>query len=97
MVDAIGLLVIVMITAANVQDRDGARPVLAAVRKAFPTISLVWADGGYAGKLVEWAKAAARLVDRAKARRAAHLRGAAQTLGGRANAGVDHEMPAARS
>ncbi|MGB0090958.1 MAG: hypothetical protein WBP81_00230, partial [Solirubrobacteraceae bacterium] len=43
MVDTIGLLVIVMITAANVQDRDGARPVLAAVRKAFPTISLVWA------------------------------------------------------
>ena len=64
MVDTIGLLVIVMITAANVQDRDGARPVLAAVRKAFPTISLVWADGGYAGKLVEWAKAAARLVSR---------------------------------
>ena len=62
MVDTIGLLVIVMITAANVQNRDGARPVLAAVRKAFPTISLVWADGGYAGKLVEWAKAAARLV-----------------------------------
>ena len=61
-VDTIGLLVIVMITAANVQDRDGARPVLAAVRKAFPTISLVWADGGYAGKLVEWAKAATRLV-----------------------------------
>ena len=41
MVDTIGLLVIEMITAANVQDRDGARPVLAAVRKAFQTISLV--------------------------------------------------------
>jgi transposase len=39
-----------------------ARPTLEAVRKAFPTISLVWADGGYAGKLVEWAKQTARLV-----------------------------------
>lgn len=61
-VDTIGLLVLVLVTAASVQDRDGARPALAAVRDAFPTISLVWADGGYAGKLVEWAKAAARIV-----------------------------------
>jgi transposase len=36
-VDTIGLLVIVVVTAANVQDRDGARPALEAVRKAFPT------------------------------------------------------------
>jgi hypothetical protein len=50
-VDTIGLLVIVLVTAASVQDRDGARPVLAAVQKAFPAISLIWADGGYAGKL----------------------------------------------
>ena len=61
-VDTIGLLVIVLVTAASIQDRDGARPALAAVRDAFPTISLIWADGGYAGKLVEWAKAAARIV-----------------------------------
>lgn len=61
-VDTIGMLVIVMVTAASVQDRDGARPVLEAVRKAFPTISLVWADGGYAGKLVQWAKQTARLA-----------------------------------
>ncbi len=53
---------LVLVTAANVQDRDGAQPALAAVRKAFPTISLVWADGGYAGKLVEWAKQTARIV-----------------------------------
>jgi transposase len=61
-VDTIGLLVIVMVTAASVQDRDGAQSALAALRKAFPTISLVWADGGYAGKLVAWAKQTARIV-----------------------------------
>lgn len=39
----------------NVQDRDAARPLLWALRACFPTISLVWADSGYAGKLVQWA------------------------------------------
>lgn len=62
MVDTIGLLLIVVVTAASVQDRDGARPALAALATAFPALSLVWADGGYAGKLVRWAKAAARIV-----------------------------------
>jgi len=66
-VDTIGLLVIVLVTAANVQDRDGARPTLKAVRKAFPTISLIWADGGYAGKLVQWAKRAPGWCSRSSA------------------------------
>jgi len=61
-VDTIGLLLMVMVTTASVQDRDGARPVLAAIGKLHPKLSLVWADGGYAGKLVEWAKSAARIV-----------------------------------
>jgi putative transposase len=55
-VDTIGLLLTVLITAAGVQDRDGARPLLWNLRKAFPSIRLTWADGGYAGKLVTWAK-----------------------------------------
>jgi transposase len=61
-VDTIGLLLLVMVTTASVQDRDGARPVLAAMSTAYPAVTLVWADGGYAGKLVEWAKTAARIV-----------------------------------
>jgi transposase len=52
----IGLLLAVLVTAAGVQDRDGARPLLWNLRKAFPKIKLAWADGGYAGKLVTWAK-----------------------------------------
>ncbi|OJF15231.1 hypothetical protein BG844_05530 [Couchioplanes caeruleus subsp. caeruleus] len=44
-----------MITGAGVQDRDGARPLLWALHACFPTIRLVWADAGYAGKLVDWA------------------------------------------
>jgi transposase len=38
-----------------VQDRDGAVPLLALLRERFSTIQLVWADGGYAGRLVTWA------------------------------------------
>ena len=52
----IGLLLTVLITAAGVQDRDGARPLLWNLRKAFPSVRLTWADGGYAGKLVTWAR-----------------------------------------
>jgi transposase len=54
-VDTCGLLLAVLVTGANVQDRDGAQPLLWALRACFPSISLVWADSGYAGKVVTWA------------------------------------------
>lgn len=54
-VDTIGLLLVVMVTSASVQDRDGPRPALLHLRDLFESIRLVWADGGYAGKLVDWA------------------------------------------
>ena len=54
-VDALGLLLTVLVTAASVQDRDAARPLLWNLRRAFPSVRLAWADGGYAGKLVTWA------------------------------------------
>ena len=41
-----------MITAASIQDRDAARPLLWNMRRAFPAVKLSWVDGGYAGKLV---------------------------------------------
>jgi transposase len=55
-VDTLGLLLCVVVTAASVQDRDGAHPLLARLREKFSTITLVWADGGYAGRLVTWAR-----------------------------------------
>ena len=60
-VDTIGLLLTVLVTAAGVQDRDGARPLLWNLRKAFRTVKQAWADSGYAGKLVTWAKARLKL------------------------------------
>jgi transposase len=61
-VDSLGLLLAVIVTAASVQDRDGAFRLLALLRERFSTISLVWADGGYAGRLVNWARQALALT-----------------------------------
>jgi transposase len=55
-VDTGGLLLAVVVTIAGIQDRDGAHRLLAALRAKFSTIALVWADGGYAGRLVDWAR-----------------------------------------
>jgi transposase len=61
-VDVLGLLLTVLVTAASVQDRDAAKPLLWNLRKAFPQVKLAWADGGYAGQLVTWAKTALKLT-----------------------------------
>ena len=55
-VDTLGLLLTVVATAASMQDRDAAKPLLWNLRRAFPSVKLTWADGGYAGKLVTWAR-----------------------------------------
>lgn len=55
-VDTGGLLLTVVVTIAGIQDRDAAHRLLTALTGRFSTISLVWADGGYAGRLVTWAK-----------------------------------------
>ena len=41
---------------ADVQDRDGGKLVLEKLDKRFPLLKKIWADGAYAGKLVDWAK-----------------------------------------
>jgi transposase len=54
-VDTLGLLLAVVVTAASIQDRDGAHRLLVALRARFSTMSHIWVDGGYAGRLVTWA------------------------------------------
>jgi transposase len=56
-VDTLGLVLAVVITAASVQDRAAARPLLWNLRRACRRIRLVWADSGYTGKLAAWAAA----------------------------------------
>ncbi len=47
----------VVVHAASVQDRDGARMVLATLAGRFPRLRLIWADGGYAGQLIDRVRA----------------------------------------
>jgi transposase len=61
-VDTLGLLLVVLVTAASVQDRDAARPLLWRLRASYRGIRLVWADAGYAGKLVAWAACMLHMV-----------------------------------
>jgi putative transposase len=55
-VDTTGLVLDVVITAASVQDRQAARPLLWNTHRACRGVRLVWADAGYTGKLTAWAK-----------------------------------------
>jgi putative transposase len=56
LVDTMGLLLVVIVHAANIQDRDGAKLLFEKAKNRFPRLQLLWADGGYAGKLVGWVK-----------------------------------------
>jgi len=54
--DTDGRLLAIEVHAADIQDRDGAKGVLKRSRARFPFVELAYADGGYAGRLVRWAK-----------------------------------------
>lgn len=55
-VDTRGLPLLVMVTPADLSDRDAAKEVLFRLRLMHPEITIVWADSAYAGKLVTWGK-----------------------------------------
>jgi transposase len=61
-VDTGGLLLAVVVTAASIQDRDGAHRLLTMLRSVCSTVTLVFADGGYTGRLVVWAKSVLALT-----------------------------------
>ncbi|MFE2916090.1 transposase [Kitasatospora indigofera] len=52
--DTLGLLLAVHVVAANIQDRDGAKQPLLWTRLDHPSVRKVWADQGFAGRLVDW-------------------------------------------
>lgn len=47
--DTAGYLVGLIVHSASIQDRDGAPAVLAAIRRLYPWLRHIFADGGYAG------------------------------------------------
>ena len=52
----------VVVHAANIQDRDGAKLVLAKLKGRCSRLKLIWADGGYAGQLIDWTRRLGRWV-----------------------------------
>lgn len=51
-----GLLLVVLVHKASIQDRAGAKLLLKrALKKSFTRLSLIWADGGYRGQpMIDW-------------------------------------------
>jgi putative transposase len=56
LVDTLGLVLIVVVHAASIQDRDGAKLVLGKVPGYLTRLRRIWADGAYAGQLITWVK-----------------------------------------
>jgi len=48
------LILTVVVHEANIQDRDGAKLVFQRLKGLFTRLVLIWADGGYAGQLIDW-------------------------------------------
>lgn len=55
MVDTLGMILVVVVHSAGLQDRDGARRVLRALVGWFPRLLTIFADGSYAGRLEAYA------------------------------------------
>lgn len=60
--DTTGLLLMTNVSAGDVTDRQAAADMLPALRRRFPTITKLWADGGYTGVLITWALTVLHLV-----------------------------------
>jgi transposase len=62
-VDVEGFLLAVVVTAANVGDRTGAKLLIIALLNTCTRLKLIWADSGYDGKpLADWAHTVARIA-----------------------------------
>ena len=56
MVDTNGLVLGVFVSAADLDEREGAKSLLTAVVSRFPLLSKIWADSGYQGPFLDWVK-----------------------------------------
>jgi transposase len=61
LVDTLGLLLVLVVHAANIQDRDGLALVCRRLRRRFPWLRLIFADGGYRGETAACAAAQEQL------------------------------------
>jgi putative transposase len=64
LVDVLGLILVVLVHKASIQERAGAKLLLQRAKdKGFPRLHLIWADGGYSGQpMIDWVLALAGWV-----------------------------------
>jgi putative transposase len=62
MVDTLGLILLIFVTSASIQDRDGGVELCDDAQQQFPTLKKVWADSAYRGELVEYVTKWCRFV-----------------------------------
>ena len=56
LVDTLGMILVVLVLQADIQDVNGARSLLAKVKGRLPRLQKIWADGSYTGTLIGWVK-----------------------------------------
>ncbi len=61
-VETLGLLLVIVVTSAAVQDRDGAKRVFRSLTGSCKKLRRVWVDGGYRGQLRQWVAQRFRFV-----------------------------------
>ena len=62
LVDTLGIVLRARVTAASAGDRDGAAVLLDGIRAQFPRLSYGWADQGYRGPFLDWARQVAGIT-----------------------------------
>ena len=97
LVDTQGFVLHAIVTAADIQDRDGGAMLLATLFGMFPFLLKLYADGGYQGpefqKALKRVLSAGRSPDRQTIRPPKGLRRVAEAMGGRTHAGLAQQMP----
>ena len=56
LVDVMGLILVVLVHKASIQEREGAKSLLQRAKvKGFQSLCLIWADDGYRGQaMIDW-------------------------------------------
>ena len=97
LVDTQGLMLHAIVTAADIQDRDGGAWLLGTLFGLYPFLLKLYADGGYQGpefrSVRERRPLSGRGRDRQAIRSGQGFRCIAQTLGGRENARLAESLP----
>jgi putative transposase len=63
LVDTLGLLLVIVVTAANIPEREGAKLILESLTGSCKKLRRIWVDGGYRGKaFTDWIAERFRIV-----------------------------------